>query len=140
MVTKHDDILAGALSWAEREAANWQVSSKPKRAKPPISSTPETQREAFSRNVGLALDNIRQVLELELDPDDPNYRATLQAKTTMASNVITSALKADDNRLKERQLDNGNIYAELKRRLEEYRAKKRGQLPQPAAHDGGTIQ
>jgi hypothetical protein len=85
-----------------------------------------------SGSVGLALDNIRQVLELELDLDDPNYRATLQAKTTMASNVITSALKADDNRLKERQLDNGNMYAELKRRIGEYYA-KRGQLPRPGA-------
>jgi hypothetical protein len=131
-MTQDNDILRGASSWAEREAAKWQAPSKPGKVKPPVPRTPEAQREAFSRNVGLALDNVRQVLELELDPDDPNYRATLQAKTTMASNVITSALKADDNRLKERQLDNGNMYAELKRRIEEYYA-KRGQLPRPGA-------
>jgi hypothetical protein len=133
-MTQDNDILAGALSWAGCEAANRQAPAKPGKAKSPIPRTPEAQREAFSRNVGLALANIRQVLELELDPDDPNYRATLQAKTTMASNVIASALKADDNRLKERQLDNGNMYAELKRRIEEYYA-NRGPRP---AHDAGT--
>jgi hypothetical protein len=104
-----DSTIEEAWQWAEANKHRYTV---PK--------TPEQQREAFARNTGLALHAQAEILGMEIAPDDPHYRAKLQAKASVASQQITAALKADENRLKTFELER-SFYKEIKEALAAYR-------------------
>jgi hypothetical protein len=100
-----DSTIEEAWQWAEANKHRYTV---PK--------TLEQQREVFARNTGLALHAQAEILGMEIAPDDPHYRAKLQAKASVASQQITAALKADENRLKTFELER-SFYMVLKIRL-----------------------
>ena len=109
-----NSVIERAFKWAEDH------SQAVKHAAVPL--TPEQQREAFSRNTGLALEAHRQILALELNESDPLYKAKLQAKATAASQQLIAALRADENKLKAAVIEK-DYYSELRNALDAYRVK-----------------
>ena len=84
---------------------------------------PATMPEEFSRSTMLALRTQQEILELQLNPADEHYEAELRAKTAMAGTQINAQLKSDEQRLK-RQIAQVSFYDELRRALEEFRARR----------------
>ena len=84
---------------------------------------PSTMPEEFSRSTMLALRTQQEILEMSLDPNDEHYEAELRAKTTMAGTQINAQLKSDEQKLK-RQIASISYYAELKKALEDFRARR----------------
>ncbi len=99
-----------------------EVSPSPARELVPLPD-PSTMPEEFSKSTMLALRTQQEILEMELDPNDEHYEAELRAKTAMAGTQINAQLKSDEQRLK-RQIAQVSYYQELRKALEEFRAKR----------------
>lgn len=137
VVKSEDDEVAEALAWAEKHKG-----FLPRNPQLPVPVTPEDQRAAFQTNVGLALKTQREILEMELDQDDPQFRAVVQAKTTVSGAVLQSALKADENRMRVRDREEErNMYEYLRKELEAFQAKRaQEQLEGGGAHNFSSKQ
>jgi len=86
---------------------------------PDVSAMPEE----FAKSTILALRAQQEILEMSLDENDPHFRAKLSAKASVSSGQINAQLKADEQRLRG-QLAVTSYYEELKKALEDFRAKK----------------
>lgn len=99
------------------------------RAYPPPALPPEplpdasAMPEEFAKSTILALRAQQEILAMALDENDPNYRAKLSAKASVSSQQISAQLKADEQRLRG-QLAVTSYYQELKKALEDFRARK----------------
>jgi hypothetical protein len=86
---------------------------------PPASSMPEE----FSNSTMLALKAQQDILTMELDDEDPHFKAKLAAKASVSSQQISAQLKADDQRLKAHSIE-VSYYDELSKALREYQEKR----------------
>jgi hypothetical protein len=80
--------------------------------------------EDFAQSTRLALRTQQEILQMPLADTDPNFRAKLAAKASVASQQVNAQLKADENQLKAGRNNEENFYDELSARLESYRAAK----------------
>lgn len=53
----------------------------------------------------LALDAVREILQLRLEPDDENFQAVLRQKGSTAAAVLTTQVRVDEGRFKKKQVD-----------------------------------
>jgi hypothetical protein len=86
-----------------------------------VPTAPNALTETWTR---LALRTQQEILQMPLSNTDPNYRAKLMAKASVANQQINAQLKADENQLKASRGSGQDFYDELKAALEDYRMKR----------------
>jgi hypothetical protein len=86
--------------------------------------TGTSMSEDFAQSTRLALRTQQEILQMPLADTDPNFRAKLAAKASVASHQINAQLKADENQLKASRNNEENFYDELKAALEDYYTKR----------------
>jgi hypothetical protein len=91
----------------------------------PVPADPLAMPEEFARSTMLALRAQQEILALELDEEDPHYKAKLMAKASVASQQITAQLKSDETALKSR-IAAVSYYDEIKAALDQVRLRQRG--------------
>lgn len=64
-----------------------------------------------------ALSVLKEVMEVPLDDNDPNFTRILSAKKDAAVSVVNAALKADENRFRQRK---SNVLEDLLERMKKF--------------------
>ena len=75
-------------------------------------TTPKVVREEVLDNsaemdeiTDLALDAMREILSLRLNPEDENFQAILRQKGATAAAALTAQVRVDENRFKKKSVD-----------------------------------
>lgn len=76
----------------------------------PVHSKP-TREEVLDSSEGLdeltelAIDKVKEILKLDLEPGDDNFGAVLRQQASVSIGVLTTQVRVDEGRFKKKQVD-----------------------------------